>query len=129
MGLAEVIQGATKTAIAATGNIPISTTYHSSGTYTYEADDGTNTEGNDDADHTLSFVFANFSANAIDGQTILATDMKALIAVNDFPSITPQMKLDYITVASGKWAGRWNIFGQKLGPGLALYEFYSRRAD
>ncbi len=88
MGLRDAIQNAVNSAIIATGDIAVSTTYETFGSTTYNASAGTNvttrvTTGN------VSVIFDMFRIDQIDGVNVKPEDKLALVAQKQIPGITP----------------------------------------
>lgn len=123
MGLADTIQKAAQTAFKAIGDIPLTCTYTSVGTPSYNPTTGAVTSS--DTDYTgLKIVFEDFNPREINDAAgiILATDKKATIPNAD---LTPTPKLsDCITDADSK---KWYIKDILIDPARALWLFQVRR--
>ena len=122
MGLRSTIQKAAKSAVAATGDIAVSTNYHSlSSTLTYDASAGTNTVSYSTV-AGVSVTFEVFSLSQIDGQNIQPEDKRALVPAKSISSITPKVN-DQI-----KQSGQtWEVQGVRVGPAGALWDLQIRR--
>ena len=121
MGLQATLKNAAVAAFVAIDDIPKSCTYHPKGATSYNPATGAVTEGSQ-SDETVSFVFAGFTIDEIDGTTIKSSDMKALIPFSNI-SATPKVE-DYLTENSV----RWNVMGKRKDPADALWILHVRKA-
>ncbi len=123
MGLSSTVQKAAQTAFKAIGDIPLTCTYTSLGTQTYDATYGDFYSQNTDYSN-LKIVFEDFNPMKVadSGGAILATDKKLSIPQL---SLTPTPKLsDYITDSDGFV---WRIKDILTDPARALWLFQARR--
>lgn len=119
MGLKETIQRAAQTAIEATGNIPVASTYISKGVPSYDAETGevievVNTQ-------TVNVIVETYKSKEVDGVNIKDKDRKLLIAKLDL-TVTPAE--DDSVVMNGN---KWNIITFEIDPAEALWVIQVRR--
>jgi hypothetical protein len=121
MGLQAIVKSATQSAFTAIGDIPRSCTYHPKGATTYVPSTGAVTEGSQ-SDETVSFVFAHYQINEVDGSIVKTGDQKALIPVENLTAV-PKIE-DYLTENSV----RWNVMNVATDPAKALWILQVRLA-
>ncbi len=121
MGLRETIQNATGSAIAALGNVAVSTNYRAFVSTTYNASTGvatttyTTTAG-------VSVVFDAFRLEQIDGEKVKPEDKIALVAQVQISGTTPNDN-DQITEGTKTW----NVVKVGVDPAGALWSLQIRR--
>ena len=122
MGLQDAFKKAAQAAFTAAGDIKVSSTYRSytSGSSTYDPAIGAVTAPY--TDYTVSLIFTNYLAKEIDGSSILPTDQKAMIPVDD---LTPTPKLNDVII---KNSVTWHIVNIAKDAADALYTFQIRQS-
>jgi hypothetical protein len=124
MGLADVVQKAAQTAFKVIGNIPLTCTYTSKRTATYNPTTGAYTST--DTNYTgLSILFEDYTAEEITeaGGVILSTDQKASIPNLN---LTPTPKItDSITDSNSQ---KWTVENVKIDSARALWIMQVRRS-
>ena len=119
MGLQEVFKTAAQTIFTAFGNIATAATYTSVGIQSYNTTTGANTST--DTAYAVDMIFDEFTSYDIDNVSILMTDKKAMIPVENLTP-TPVIRRDTIT----KDNITWEIIGEMGDPAEALYIFQIR---
>ncbi len=121
MGLRETIQNATGSAIAALGNVAVSTNYRAFVSTTYNASTGVAT-----TTYTtvagVSVVFDAFRLEQIDGEKVKPEDKVALVAQTQIPGTTPN---DNDQITEGTQA--WNVVKVNVDPAGALWSLQIRK--
>jgi len=120
MGLKEVFQNVAEVCVDAFDNIGNSLSYHSLGTYAYNATTGGQTESGG-TDITITAIPDEIKSEEIQDRAIKKTDRKLLVANNDI-SVTPKVG-DYVTISSEQW----NVIDYLTDPAEALYTMYIRK--
>jgi hypothetical protein len=121
MGIKEALQGAAQAAIAATGNIAVSTNYHAHVSTAYDASAGTDTTTFTTVTG-VKVVFDEFRIGQIDGQSIKPEDKRAFVAQKDIPGVTPGAN-DQI----GHGGQTWEVQRARVDPAGALWDLQVRR--
>ena len=133
-GLKEAFQQAAKAAFAAAGTIKEEVTLrcYSGKNSTYTP--STNTISNPYRQHrNIQMIFTDYNIKEVDGQTVLATDIKAKCLVNDLDDIpaTPKMNDEIIRIEydSDKNPSDvvWNIINLGKDAADAVWTFQIRR--
>ena len=117
MGLAEQIQSAVSSGMKAFGNVRKVITYHSSGTFVYNPNTGTDSEVGAVDIENLNVSFTSYKVEDIDNETIHREDKKVLIPSLDL-SVVPK-DTDYILTENG--TERWNVKSKKIDPADAMW--------
>ena len=120
MGLKSVFQNAAEAVIDAFGDLGNTLTYHSVGTFAYNATTGGQTESGG-SDITITAIYDEIKSEEIQDRDIKMTDRKLLVANNDI-SVTPKVG-DYVTISSEQY----NVVDFLTDPAEALYEIFVRK--
>lgn len=121
MGLRETIQTAAQTAVAATGNIAVSTNYLSFVSTSIDVSAGTPATTFTTVEGVM-VIYDVFSIMQIDGQAIRPTDKKILVPNKNIPGISPSENdqvIDGSTI--------WEVVTVKTDPAEALWELQARK--
>lgn len=121
MGIQETFKTMAKTIFTALGNVASAATYTSVGIKRYNTTTGGTTST--DIAYSVEMIFDNFSSYNVDGRTILATDKKALIPVDNLTP-SPVIRRDTISISGVTW----EIIGELGDPAEAMHIFHIRRA-
>lgn len=121
MGLRDAVQSAVKSAVAATGDIAVSTNYEVMASATYDASAGTYTAARSTV-AGVSIIFDEFKIMEVDGETVKPEDKKALVPAKSISTVTPDVN-DRIFESGVVW----NVQGVRLDPAGALYELHVRK--
>lgn len=121
MGLRDVLQNVAQTAIAALGDIPVSTNYLAHVSTSYNASAGTPTTTYSST-QGVTIVFENFRIEQVDGQNVKPEDKRALVAAKDITGVTPGVD-DVIIEGSTTW----RVQRVAVDPAGALYELQVRK--
>jgi hypothetical protein len=126
MGMKEAFKAAAQTAFSAAGNVKKSVTYRSKSNKNPTYTPSTNTVTDRYTDYTVNMIFESYISREIDNRTVLATDQKALIPVDN---LTPTPKInDEVIVDKGETTEvNWDIVHIHKDPADALYTFQIRK--
>jgi hypothetical protein len=119
MGLREAFKSAAQTAVAAFGNVGVSSIYTSVGVAVYDPAAGTTVQPK--TDYTITVILDSFEAQEINQTTVRSFDQKALIPVENL-AVTPGLD-DYLTVNSVQW----NVVNSSTDPADALWILQIRK--
>ena len=125
MGLKESIQNLMPKVITALGTLASTAIYHSTGTFTYDATTGINTEVNG-INKTTACVVVEYTQEELMSNErvvhdILITDKKVLIPKISLGSIVPKMT-DYLTISSVVY----KVINKSIDPAEAMWEIQVR---
>ena len=120
MGLKETFKGAAQTIFTAFGNVATAATYNSKSAGTYSPTTGANTVTT--TEYAVEMIFDAFSSFDVDNETVLITDKKAMIPVDNLTP-TPVIRRDTISISGVEW----EIIREMGDPADALYVFHIRR--
>lgn len=121
MGLKSIFQEAAESIVSAFGDVSNSISYHSLGSFYYNATTGGQTETGG-SDIIITAIYDEIKSREIQDRNIKATDRKLLVANEDI-SVTPKVG-DYATIS----AVQWNVVDYLTDPAEALYEIFIRKS-
>ena len=120
MGLTSVFQNAAESIVTAFGDLGHSLSYHSLGSFAYNATTGGQTESGG-TDITITAIYDDIKSEEVQDRDIRMTDRKLLVANNDI-SVTPKVG-DYTTISGN----RYNVVDYLTDPANALFEIFVRK--
>lgn len=121
MGLRDLIKNQVEAAIVTIDDLADAVVYSSTTVGDYNISTGTNEKTT--VSRTFNAVLARFSADEMDDSIVVATDMKMIVAANDFGTGEPNIN-DTLT-AQGK---TWNVENSKGVPGQSVWLVHIRKA-
>lgn len=125
MGIETVFQNAAVTAAAVFDGVFFNVVYTSKGLVTYDAVTDTNTST--DTQETVKFMFDSYTKQEVNNESILASDVKALIPqlnINAYPQID-----DTIDKIENGVTIVYVVISIKIDPADALWELQIRRRN
>ena len=120
--LRAAFQKAAQQAVAAFGDVGVSTNYHSYSTATYDASAGSITATYSTISG-VTVVFTSFKVHQIDGQLVRPEDKMALIPALNLTSVTPKVEDRIVEDASVTW----QVVRAGVDPAGALHKLQVRR--
>lgn len=121
MGLKEAFKAAAQTAFTAASNVKKTVTYRSKSSTNPTYTPSSATVSDSYSEYSIQVICEDYNSREIDNQTVLSTDLKVLIPVDNVnftPKINDTIVIDDIV---------WEIIGIHKDPADALYTFHSRK--
>ena len=115
MGLKSVIQNLMPKVMTALGDIPVSATYHATGTIAYNPTTGVKSETGGVDTVLDKIVMADYTVDEVDHKAILVTDKKLMIPYIDLAS--EPHPIDTITIGSSVY----KVISKRIDPAEGMW--------
>jgi len=125
MGLKSVFGRAAVAALQAGGDVITESQYYHITSTVYDASTGLASAVAEQ--YTISGLFTKFSADSIDNENVLPSDVKFIVAQNDFTPGKP-IQYDYVRRVEAEASVQYNVQGFDQDPAGALWIIQLRKS-